>query len=140
MDKKKIALVIAILELLSALPFYGIYTMVIRFYGATNYWTPLLIGTSLLGLAFLVLPLLAVIGLWKDWRSSYLWMGLYPVVAFLFGVVPVPFANYLYTDNSALNTVFIGIANLCVVILAIWLFLQTRASSNNSLRPTEGSG
>ena len=136
MNNILIAKSIATLELASALPLYGIYSAPIRFYGADNYWTLLSLGSNLLGLCFIVLPLFAVIGIYRGWRVSYACMGLYPIVAFMLGATPVPFLTHLYTNDLLLNTVFIGIINALALSAVIWLFILSKRHSNNLLNQT----
>lgn len=135
MNKQKIALGFAILELLSALPWYGVYTSPIAFYGSSGYWSALSLGTNLLAIFFLLLPILAVVGLLSGWRTAFLWMGLYPVVAFLFGVVPIPFATHLYSSDKMLNTYLIGAIDILAVLITCWLYWSSRKRSNNFFEP-----
>ena len=133
MNKKRIAQLIAIGQVLVALPLYGIYTAPIRFFGAIGYWDPMNILTNVLSVVFVALPLLALHGVSKDRRYGYWSLGLFPVVAFVFGVTAIPFVKYLYGSDVMLNTVFIVATNVVVTFATIWLYRSGGLRSNQSL-------
>jgi hypothetical protein len=139
MTKERVAFGLAVLELFSALPLYGIYTSPIRFYGADNFWSLISLAGNGLSVLFLLFPVLAVIGFMRRWRTRFLWLGLYPVVAFLFGVVPIPFATHLYTADKMLNTYFIAAIDILWVGIVAWLYWSIKRS-NNTLQPTGYAG
>ncbi|MCU7807309.1 MAG: hypothetical protein KZQ73_05495 [Candidatus Thiodiazotropha sp. (ex Semelilucina semeliformis)] len=132
MNKKRIAQLISFGEVLVALPLYGIYTAPIRYFGAIGYWTPMNILTNVLSVVFLVLPLLALYGVSKDRSYGYWSLGLFPVVAFVFGVTAIPFVKYLYGNDVMLNTVFIVLINVLVTAAAIWLYYSDGLRSGNT--------
>jgi hypothetical protein len=136
MKKKRISQLIALGEVIVALPLYGIYTAPVRFFGAIGYWAPMNILTNVLSVVFLVLPLLALYGISKDRSYGYWSLGLFPVVAFVFGVTAIPFVKYLYGSDVMLNTVFIVLINVLVTAAAIWLYYSGGLRSNQSLNLT----
>ena len=138
MTKERIAFGLAVLELLSALPLYGIYTSPFRLYGADGFWSVISIVGSGLSILFPLLPFLAVIAFMR-WRTRFLWLGLYPVVAFLFGVVPIPFATHLYTADKMINTYFIAAIDVLWIGIVAWLYWSIKRS-NNTLQPTGYAG
>lgn len=133
MRKKRIAQLIALGEVIVALPLYGIYTAPIRLFGATGYWAPMNLFTNALGVVFLVLPLLALYGVSKARNYGYWCLGLFPVVASVFGVTAIPFVKYLYGSDVTLNTVFIVLINVLVTAAAVWLYHSGGLGSNPSL-------
>ena len=139
MNIKRIAIIFAAIELVTALTKYGIYTMPIRFYGMEGYWSLPSLGTNLLGILFLALPITAIISLLKGKNIGFLWMGLFPIVAFVFGVVPIPFANYLYSSNVNINTVFIAIINILAVTISLWLYRSMKVRSNKKFNMDSGA-
>jgi len=136
MKKKRIAQLIALGEVLVAMPLYGIYTAPIRFFGSIGYWAPMNILANVLSVVFVVLPLLALYGISKDRSYGYWSLGLFPVVAFLSGVTAIPFVKYLYGNDAMLNTVFIVLINVVVTSAAIWLYRSGGLRSNQSFNLT----
>lgn len=134
MKQKQIAQLVAFGEVLTALPLYGIYTAPFRFFGAIGYWVPMNILTNVLSIVFVVLPLLAMYGVSKNKGYGYLSLGLFPVVAFVFGVTAIPFVRYLYGSNVMLNTVFIALINIVVIAAAMWLYRSGGLRSNKRLQ------
>jgi len=130
MDIKRISMILAALELITAVSIYQIYTLPFRIYGGDNYWSLPILGTNILSLLFLLIPILAFILILKNKAVGFLFLGLFPVVAYIFGVIPIPFANYLYTSNPELNTIFITIIDIMAIILALWLYLSIKKRSN----------
>ena len=140
----RIALALAILELLSAVPLYGIYTMPVAFFNTEGYWRPLTVGLNVLGVFFLLLPILAVLGLLRGWRSSFLWMGLFPVAAWVFGAVPIPFAKQLFYTadvvfNSYLITAIDGLAIAITYILYRSILTRSNPTPHSDAREPMGS-
>ena len=129
MTTRNVAILLAILELLSALPLYSIYTSPIRFYGLVGYWSAPSLAGNILAVLFLLIPALAVIGQLRKWKTAFIWLGLYPFVAFMFGVVPIPFATHLYTADKALNTYFIAGVDILWVGITVWLYWLIKRSN-----------
>ena len=100
MDKSKIAFYFSGLVLVAALLRWPTYTFPFRTLGTDNFWTLEIIMSNALSLAFLFLPVFAFLGFLRHWRSAYICLGLSPVVFFLFGSVPIPFAGYLYSSKK----------------------------------------
>ena len=138
MTKKRIAQFIALGQVLVALPLYGIYTAPLRFFVAVGYWAPMNMLTNVLGIVFLVLPLLALYGVSTDRTYGYWSLGLFPVVALAFGVTAIPLVNYLYGTDMMLNTVFIIVINVVVILAAIWLYRSGGLRSDRPLNLNDG--
>ncbi len=65
---------------------------------------------------------------------AYLWLAISPIIFFLFGSTPIPFANYLYSDHQLTNTVVIGIVDAGMVVLAIWLYQLNKKIRSQDLK------
>jgi len=133
MNLYRIAIIIGTLELVAAIPLYGIYTAPIRFYGAIGYWEPMAVLTNILSLVFVLLPFAAVFALIKRKPVGYLWLALFPIVAFVFGVTAIPFVKYLYGTDIQFNTMIIGVINTLVVISVAWVFFANKKRSNQAI-------
>lgn len=84
---------------------------------------------------FIACPILAAVLYVMEKRACFIWLGLFGVSAFTFGVTPFPLAQHLYTESVALNSVFIGLANAALVVLAAYLYIV-----NKSLKRDAASG
>jgi len=131
---KRIAQIVAIGELIVAVPLFGVYTAPFRFIGAVGYWAPEAILTNILSIVFVVLPFVALYGVSKGWIIGYWAMGVFPIVAFAFGITAIPFVKYLYGSDVMVNSYIIGGANIVVVLSAVWLYKAGGLRSNQSLK------
>ncbi len=122
------------LTLFTALSKFGIYTWPFRTFGQDGYYHPAMVGTNLLSILFLVGPLLAVYFYRKKSNACYFWLASFAVPAIMFGVIPIPFANHLYTSNIQLNTVFIAIIDIGFVILC-WRLYRVNKARNPTASP-----
>ena len=134
MDKSRAPFYCSCLVLVAALLRWPTWTFPFRSLGADNYWSIDVLATNILTFSFVVFPILAFIGFLRGWRFSYLWLGLSPLVFFLFGSVPIPFAGYFYGENHEFNTAFIATINIVAVLAVIWLYRSEKARSNNALK------
>ena len=89
---------------------------------------------DILSIVFLVLPFVALYGVSKDQRIGYWALGLFPIVAFVFGVTAIPFVKFFYGTNVMVNSYLIGAVNIAVVISAVWLYKAGGLRSNQSLK------
>ena len=108
-------------------------------------WTPwtwfAVFGSSLLvqsllfiaNILFLVLPVLAVIGLWKRSTLAFLALATFPVCAWVFGVVPIPCLSSIFTSDIEANSMIITIIDVLAVMFGVGLFGFSRMRSNNAL-------
>lgn len=131
MGKRKVGFYFSCLVLLSALLRWPTYTFPFRTLSADNFWSLEILMGNALSLSFLIFPVLAFLGFVRHWRSSYIWLGLSPVIFFLFGSVPIPFAGYFYSENHAL---FITVVNIAALLIVVWLYRSERARYKNSLK------
>ena len=123
---KKAIIMIATIEFLSAIFLYSIYTAPIRFYGTDNYWDTNIILGNILYLSFILVPTIALLMSIKGKKTSLLFIGLFPFIAFLHGATPIPLAHYFYGENINTNAIFIGLINLLFVIYTIYLFFRCK--------------
>lgn len=141
MGRNTLTWIFIVLEMATALTKYGVYLMPIEMLLDFHYidWTPTLMIVSALQLSFLMIPFLAFVSFLLKSRLTYLWLALFPIIAFVFGIVPIPFANHLYTSNVHLNSVFIGIIDILAAYVA-WRLYKKDVRSNNALHPTSFVG
>ena len=133
MDARRLIIGVSVLEAVTALSYPAIYVLPFRVFGTVGYWAPISLATNVLALMFLLLPLLGLAGVLKGWRLTVIALGLWPAVAFVFGVIPLPFGHLLYTENPAANTVVIAVADLLLLAAVAWLAIATRPRSNNTV-------
>ena len=105
----------------------AIYTWPIRTIGMEGWLEPVAIAGSLMAVLFIASPILAAVLFLMGKRVCFIWLGLFGFAAFTFGVTPIPLVQYLYTENVALNSVFIGAANLGLVLLAAYLYIVSKS-------------
>ncbi len=134
MSTRHIAQVIAIAELLVAVPLYEIYRTPFRFLGAASYWTTVAVLTNLASLAFIALPFIALFGVSTNRSVGYWALALFPLIALVFGVTAVPFVKHLYGTDVVVNSYSIIAVNLSVFVATVWLYL---ASGLRSPRPRQ---
>ena len=130
MHMLKVTLYFSVLVFVCALLQWPVYTFPISSFGNNGYWHPAIIGTNLLMLSVLILPLLSLIGAIQDWRSKFLFLGITPIIFSLFGMVPIPFAEYFYTKNHELNSVLIYSTNLIAIAFIFYLYILERKTTN----------
>ena len=133
MDTRRFLIGASVLETVTALSYPVIYLLPFRVFGTAGYWTPISLATSVLALMFLLLPLLALAGVLKGWRLAVIALGLWPAVAFVFGVIPLPFGHLLYTEDPAANTIVIAVADLLLLAAVAWLAIAKGPRSNNTV-------
>jgi hypothetical protein len=120
MNTSRVATLLASMQLLSAVVLPQIYTLVFSSAWTFSFSIAYVFGAVLCS-AFLLLPLAALIFILRDKLFGYVLLPLYPILAFLFGVTPIPFVTYLYGDSYAINLVGIGLVNVLVFLFAVWL-------------------
>lgn len=123
--------VVLISVLLAALPKYAIYLSPLRSLGAVGYFHPASIMMNLLAILFIVSPLMAAYLHFRRRPSRFFWLAAFVVPAMTFGVVPVPFAETLYTDNVERNTIAIWVVNLIYFLVVAYLYLIQRKSNSD---------
>ena len=117
---------LAILILVSALLRWPVYTYPFQIIGVSNYWNIATIGSNLFMVSFLIIPVLGMIGVLRNWKTKYLWLALAPIIFFFLGSIPIPFSSYLYSESHELNTKIILAINLVIIGFIIWLYLNEK--------------
>lgn len=142
MDYRKIALIFMLVELVTALTKYGVYTWPFKMLFGDAYvdWSAVQILVTTNQIMFLLLPFMAVVLFLKKSKFAYLYAALFPLSAFIFGIVPIPFANYLYSSNVHINSIFIAIVDLGAVYLVWWLYKKEPVLTTHSTRPPASAG
>lgn len=133
MDTRRLTIGLSLLEIVTALSYPAIYSLPFRTFGSMGYWAAVSLATHALALLFLLVPILGLAGAVRGSRIAFLALGLWPVIAFSFGVIPLPFGHFLYTNDPAINTVIIGVVDVLALAAAIWLFLAGRPRSNSTV-------
>jgi len=100
MSNVKVPFYFSCLVLVTALLRWPTYTFPFGTLEDERFWSVELVVGNLMCISFLLFPILAFLGFILKWRSSYFWLGLSPLVFFMFGTIPIPFAGYLYSDIS----------------------------------------
>ena len=80
-----------------------------------------------LGIAFLALPIVGLLALFKQKRWGHLSLAGFPVIAHTFGLTAVPFPSFFYGVNQTTNLVLITLVNLVIIAACIWLYIKGRA-------------
>ncbi len=114
--------ILIVLSVITAISKYGIYTLPFRTFGMLGYWHPLSVIGNLMSVIFVIAPLLSAYSFYKKKRQWHLWTSLFLLVAFFFGVVPIPFADYFYSEIPNLNSIFIAVVNgsCLIAVFAFW--------------------
>ena len=124
-----IARVLAALQLLKALELHGAYTF---------QWARLTSGQSMslaewaiafAALLFLILPIAAVFGLFRNKQWGFYPLIAFPAVAAVFGAIPIPFLANLYsTDVASMSGVIVAV-NLVFVGVGVLLLWKSGATA-----------
>jgi len=76
---------------------------------------------------FLVLPIAAVFGLFRNNQWGFYPLIVFPIVAAVFGAIPIPFVAQLYSSNVVFMSNAIIVINLVFVGFGVFLFRDARA-------------
>ena len=125
----RIGWVVAILQLLTALSLFGVLWAPWNWLVLPQPMTTAGRLTMIASLLFISLPIIAVTKLWRRKISAFYAMAAFPIMAFVFGTVPIPYASVFYSSDISLNSWVIGIVDALAVIFAIILLLSCRRRS-----------
>ena len=109
------AQVLGVSQLMKALELRGVYTMLWAQLTADQPMSLQGTALSLASVLFLLLPIMAVVALVQRRRWGFYPLFLFPVVATVFGAIPIPFVASFFSFNLmsefiiGLNIIFIGI-------------------------------
>lgn len=100
-------------------------------------WTPLtsfeVVDAALLwkfalftaNILFLVLPVVALAGMLRRNRMGFIAMAAFPVPAWVFGTMPLPFSSALLPFTVSTNSWIITIVNTVAVAIGVVLYLKS---------------
>lgn len=119
--------VLAILQLLKALELRGAYT--IQWLRVTSDQAMSLLdwAVSFAAFLFLLLPIAAVIGLFRYSRWGFYPLIVFPIVAAVFGAIPIPFTAHLYSSDVYFMSKVIIVIDLFFVGIGVLLFRGSKA-------------
>ena len=122
----RIAQALAVLQLLTAITLHGVYTSL---WGrmTTDQIVPLLdIEVSVAAILFILLPIAAVIGLFRYRHWGFYPLILFPLVAIVFGTIPIPFASFSFSSDIQFTSKVIVVIDLILVIVGVALLRYSR--------------
>ena len=121
----RVAQVLGMLQLVKALELHGIYTVLWAQLTGDQPMTLQGWGLSLASMLFLLLPIIAVIGLFQRRRWGFYPLIVFPLVAVVFGAIPMPFlASYL--RSFAFTSELLIVLNIVFMGIYLLLFRKTR--------------
>ena len=126
----RIAQVLAILQLLTAIALHGVYTSQWWPSASDQVATLLDWAVFVAAILFILLPISAVLGLLRYRRWGFYPLIAFPLVAMVFGTIPVPFASLLFTSNIELMSVLIVAVDLFLVAVGIGLLRHAASTPN----------
>ena len=84
----------AIVELVAALPWPGVYLFGWHLRNATEF-NPLMMFLAIEGICFLLAPLISIVGVFLGKRWAYYSLMIFPVLAFLHGISAIPYLSHI---------------------------------------------
>lgn len=120
------AKVLAILQLLKALESRGVYT--IQWARLTSDQAIALVDSAVVfaALLFWILPIAAVIGLFRGSRWGFYPLIIFPVVAAVFGTIPIPLVAHLYSPDVVFMGKVIIVVNLIFCGVGVLLYRDAK--------------
>lgn len=117
----RIAQGLAVLQLLTAIVLHGVYTSQWARL-TTDRVLPLVdLAVSIAAVLFFLLPITAVFGLLRHRRWGFYPLILFPLVAIVFGTIPIPFASLLYSSDVELMSKVIVVINSAFAVVGVAL-------------------
>ena len=123
----RIARVLAILQLLKALELHSAYTIQWARLTSDQVMSLADWAVTFTSFLFLVLPVAAVYGLFRSNQLGFYPLIVFPIVAAVFGVMPIPFVAHLYNSHVVSMSKVIIVVNLVFVGIGVLLFRDARA-------------
>ena len=125
----RIAKVLAVLQLLKALELHGVYTVQWARLTSDQVMSLADWAVAFASLLFLVLPIAAVFGLFRNNQWGFYPLIVFPIVAAVFGAIPIPFIAQLYNSDVVLMSKVIIVVDLIFVGIGVLLFRDARAKT-----------
>ena len=121
------AQVLAILQLLKAFELRGAYTIQGLRFTSDQAMSLLDWAVSFAAFLFLLLPIAALIGLFRFSRWGFYPLIVFPIVAAVFGAIPIPFAAHLYSSDVYFMSKVIIVIDLIFVGIGVLLCRGSKA-------------
>ena len=123
----RIAQVLAVLQLVKALELHGVYTFELIRFTSDQPMSLFDWAISFASVLFFLLPIATVIRLFRHSLWGFFPLIIFPIVATIFGAIPVPFSTYLYSSDVHFMSKVIIAVNLVFVGIGVLLFKDSRA-------------
>lgn len=133
MDTRRLTIAASVLVVVTALSYPSIYTLPFRTVGAAGHSAPISLVAHGLAVLFLILAALGLALAANRSRAALIALGLWTVIAFSFGVIPLPFGHVLYTADPGINAFIIGVVDFMALAAVTWLFIASRPRSNSTV-------
>ena len=130
MNKKiwRTAQVLAVLQLLAALALHGVYTRQWSLLTTDQVMPFLDKAVSIAALLFILLPIAAVLGLFRYSRWGYYPLIAFPLVAIVFGTIPIPYASHFFGSDIKFMSNIVVAVNVVLVSVGVVLFKYSKAT------------
>ena len=125
----RVSQILAVLQLLTAFALHGVYTSQWGWLSADNVMTLLDKSVSFAALLFILLPVAAVIGLFRCQRWGYYPLIVFPLVAIIFGTIPFPYASYFFSSDIQFMSKVIVAINVILVGVGVALFRKSGSAT-----------
>ena len=94
MNLGKLIKIIALVELVAALPWHGVYLF--GWYARrTTEFDPWMVFFTIEGICFMLFPLLSVVGVFLNKKWAYYTLMVFPVLAFIHGISAIPYLSHI---------------------------------------------
>ena len=123
----RIAKVLAILQILKALELHGAYTIQWARLTSDQAMSLADLAVAFASLLFLVLPIAAVYGLFRNQQWGFYPLIAFPIVAAVFGAIPIPFLAHFYSSDVVFMSKIVIVVDLVFVGIGVLLFRDARA-------------
>lgn len=138
MNVRTIGLVLGALQLATSVSLYGVFWEPWRWFQVASLFGVVQVAMFVASLLFILLPIAALLGIWL--HRGFGWYALcgFPVIAWIFGAVPIPFASYAYSEDIRLNSIGITIVDALAIAVGVTLLMKQRARPNKVLQTDKG--
>ena len=121
----RVGWVLAILQVLCALFMTGLIWTPLTWFevvDATLLWQFALFTANIL---FLALPMIGLVGMLRRSRIGFIAIAAFPIPAWVFGTMPLPFSSSLLPFSIPTNSWVISIVNALAVVIGVMLYLKS---------------
>jgi hypothetical protein len=133
----KAAQALALLAMLNAVGFHGVYTFYIHhgLQPIDGFWG---VVAAVFSAVFIVAPVAALFGLFRHRVWGFVPLAAFPFAAFVFGISAIPLLGHLVPAGSA-RSVAVGAINLAFVVAVIYLMRQCMRNAVQQITQPDGS-